>query len=52
MTEAAEKEALDVLVEKTVPEDCNPQEKQEIEEIIWVTDQYPEFSSVICLQKR
>ena len=63
MAEAAEKEVLDVSEEKsdsevldvsakkTDPEDCNPQEKQETEEIIWVTDQYPEYPTVSKPQK-
>ena len=63
MAEAAEKEVLDVSEEKsdsevldvswkkTDPQDCNPQEKQETEEIIWVTDQYPEYPTVSKSQK-
>ena len=42
-TEAAEKEVLDVSVEKTQPEDCNPEAKEEIQDIIWVTDKYPVY---------
>ena len=38
MAEATKKEVVDVSVEKTQPEDCNPEAKEEIQDIIWVTD--------------
>ena len=42
MAEAAEKEDLDVSVEKTQPEDCNPEAKEKIQDIIVV------FCSLLC----
>ena len=51
MAEATKKEVLDVSIEKTQPEDCNPEEKEEIEEIVWVTDQYPDYPTISKSQK-
>ena len=51
MAEATNKEVLDVSVEKTQTEDCIPESKKEIEEIIWVTDQYPDYPTISKSQK-
>ena len=49
--EATNKEDLDVSVEKTQPEDCNPEAKEEIQDIIWVTDKYPDYPTSSKSQK-
>ena len=51
MVEATNKEVLDVSVEKTQPEDCNPEAKEEIQDIIWVTDKYPDYPTISKSQK-
>ena len=51
MAETTNKEVLDVSVEKPKPEDCTPEAKEEIEKIIWVNDQYPDYPTISKSQK-
>ena len=36
---------------KTQPEDCNPEAKQDIEDILWGTDTYPDYPTISKSQK-